>query len=93
MNDQIDLGDNHILTFSGYKDEKRVGASVSHLKPDGTPCDGWVAFAGGAWANSFDGQIAVWEVVQEDPLTLSPSILCRACGDHGHVVNGRWVKA
>lgn len=34
-----------------------------------------------------------WTVEQADPLTLSPSILCRTCGNHGFVRNGVWVPA
>jgi hypothetical protein len=30
---------------------------------------------------------------QEDPLTISPSILCPDCQTHGFVRNGRWVVA
>lgn len=93
MEDTLDIGDGHTLTFANYQDEKRVGASIAHSKPDGTPCDGWIAFAGRAWAKSFEpGSIATWDVVQDEPLTLTPSVLCRACGDHGHVTNGKWVK-
>jgi hypothetical protein len=28
-----------------------------------------------------------------DPLTVSPSILCRDCGTHGFVRDGKWVAA
>lgn len=31
-----------------------------------------------------------WQVVSLDPVTLSPSLLCNACGHHGHIRNGRW---
>ena len=38
---------------------------------------------------------AVWQILEADPLTLSPSLHCdRAlggCGIHGFVRNGRWV--
>lgn len=30
-----------------------------------------------------------WTVLQEEPLTLDPSIDTGCC--HGHIVNGRWV--
>jgi hypothetical protein len=94
VKDQLDLGDGHVLTFAGYNCETRVGASIAHKKPDGSDCDGWIAFAGRAWANSFaPGAIATWVVEADDPLTLSPSVLCRACGDHGWVRGGRWVRA
>lgn len=32
-----------------------------------------------------------WTVEQEKPLTLSPSIQCKCKGQHGHVVDGRYV--
>lgn len=32
----------------------------------------------------------VHQVVCADPLTLTPSLLCRTCGAHGHVTNGKW---
>ena len=36
---------------------------------------------------------ARWRVVSRDPLTLEPSLLCRTCGHHGHIRNGRWEPA
>lgn len=29
-------------------------------------------------------------IVQDDPLTIEPSILCADCGTHGFVTEGRW---
>jgi len=34
-----------------------------------------------------------WEVVRLEPLTLSPSLQCRACGHHGCITEGQWVAA
>lgn len=34
-----------------------------------------------------------WTVEQDEPLTISPSLLCRACGHHGFIRGGRWVPA
>jgi hypothetical protein len=31
-----------------------------------------------------------WQLVQLDPLTVAPSILCRGCGLHGYLRAGRW---
>lgn len=31
-----------------------------------------------------------WQVESLDPLTLSPSLLCRWCGHHGFIRAGRW---
>jgi hypothetical protein len=32
-----------------------------------------------------------WDLVSDVPLTRSPSLLCRVCGYHGYITNGRWV--
>lgn len=32
-----------------------------------------------------------WDLVQAEPLTVAPSILCRACGLHGFLRAGRWA--
>ncbi|HXH63069.1 MAG TPA: hypothetical protein VNG95_02735, partial [Gemmatimonadales bacterium] len=36
---------------------------------------------------------AVWQVESWEPLTISPSVLCMRCGDHGFIKAGRWVPA
>lgn len=93
MNKPLDLGDDHALTFCNYEGEERVAANVWHKKPDGSECVGFIPFEGRAWANAFHGKIDTWRVEQDEPLTLSPSLLCRACGDHGFVRDGKWVRA
>jgi hypothetical protein len=93
--DEIDLGDGHRIVFSEYEGEKRVGANVLHPPVEGK-CggDGWIAFEGRSWARKFaPGAIATWKVESEVPFTISPSILCRACGDHGFIRDGKWVRA
>jgi hypothetical protein len=32
-----------------------------------------------------------WTLEKFEPLTLSPSLLCRACGHHGFIKEGRWI--
>lgn len=32
-----------------------------------------------------------WHVQQADPLTVTPSIHCTACGTHGFITDGQWV--
>jgi hypothetical protein len=34
-----------------------------------------------------------WHLESEEPLTISPSLLCRACGHHGFIRDGKWVPA
>ena len=91
--DSIEIGPRNRITFSEYRGET-AGIQEYHQKADGQWCAGWIAFAGTSWANSFkDPPITTWTVIQREPLTLSPSILCRSCGSHGHITNGRWVPA
>lgn len=89
----LDLGDNHSLRFVEYEGDPRAGADVFHKKPDGTDCCDWISFANSTWTRAFSGTIPSWEVVSWEPLTLTPSIACRTCGDHGHITGGKWVRA
>lgn len=93
--DELDLGDGHSLVFASYQDEPRVGANIVHRTPEGSVCWGWITFSGRAWDRSFGGAVIIptWTVERDEPLTLSPSILCRTCGDHGFVRDGKWVRA
>lgn len=95
MSNELDLGDGHRIVFAVYEEE-RAGGNVKHPPVEGKCSgDGWVSFEGRAWARSFSGNpdFQAWKVESDDPLTLSPSILCRACGDHGFIRNGKWVRA
>ncbi len=92
---RVDIGDDHALVFVGYKGEPRVGANVIHKTPDGAECVGFISFTGRGWSNLFKDRpgFQSWEVLQDEPLTLSPSIACRGCGDHGYIRDGKWVRA
>lgn len=95
MSEELDLGDGHKIVFADFNGQARVGGNVKHPPVEGKCSgDGWISFEGRAWALSFSGGvIPTWKIESEDPLTLSPSILCRACGDHGHIRNGKWERA
>lgn len=93
MSNKIDIGHGHSIRFVEYKDDKCTAIDDYHLNKDGKECAGFIAFKDGAWAKEFDNTITTWDVISLDPLTLSPSILCRACGDHGFITNGKWVPA
>jgi hypothetical protein len=60
-----------------------AGLIESHQLPDGRWCEGSIAFKG------FGEGRPEWTVVLEDPLTLSPSILCRDCGHHFYIEGHR----
>ncbi len=64
----------------------RVGITEWHKTADGAWCAGFVPF------HSYDQQHG-WAVESIEPLTLSPSLLCRLCGSHGFIRDGRWVEA
>jgi len=67
---------------------------------------GWVEVEGGRnifWLHRCEGgrlmlgtidvTKPIHTLVSEDPLHIEPSILCRACGDHGFIRDGRWQPA
>lgn len=33
-----------------------------------------------------------WTLVSADPITVTPSVQCGACGCHGYITNGEWVS-
>lgn len=80
----IDLGLGHKFTPAYSKEGGHIGWMHHHTAPDGFPCVSFCAITPGYGA-------AVHKVESETPLTLSPSLKCRACGTHGLVTNGRWA--
>ena len=81
----IDLGggiQNAEVRF--YADDGRPGGLYyEHPCKDGKLSPGWIPFEGPQ----------AWQLLKLEPLTLSPSLLCRSCGHHGFVREGRWVSA
>jgi len=43
--------------------------------------------------NEIFGRKNTWTVESWEPLTISPSILRKACGCHGFIREGKWVPA
>lgn len=101
----LDLGDGHTLRYfrwapdrelnpqyAGIPDAPKAGAIVGHQRPDdGSYCEGAVTFD--VPAMRAQGREKLWSVESFEPLTLSPSLLCTECGDHGFIRAGRWVRA
>jgi hypothetical protein len=88
-----DLGHGVSWSRSVYGDESEwIGILEWHQCQDGEP--GHLT-AGGVYFKNAPEFLkgARWDLVQEDPLTLSPSILCKRCGLHGFIRAGRWVPA
>ncbi|HWP59555.1 MAG TPA: DUF6527 family protein [Candidatus Acidoferrales bacterium] len=102
---ELDLGENHKLRFVGWRPDRSVnpqfdgipdvdkyGAIIEHRKPDGTRCAGMIVFDGDV-SRRIEPDRERWTVESWDPLTISPSVLCTDCGDHGFIREGKWVKA
>jgi len=101
----IDLGHGHTLRFFAWapnralnphladlSDIARAGAFVDHYTPGGAPCMGGAIFFDTPEVRRvFRDERAFWTASAEgEPLTLTPSLRCRVCGDHGVVRAGRW---
>ena len=68
------------------------GLEYHHPRADrsGEECGpSWIPFKG----RPHGCDVLGWAVESEEPLTLSPSLLCRTCGHHGFIRGGRWVPA
>ena len=102
----LDLGDGHQLAFTRWvpdrdlnpqyadlPDVERIGAIVSHKRADGKDGECWsgIMFESEVARRAFQEK-SMWRVESWEPLTLSPSLLCRECGDHGFIREGRWVR-
>lgn len=103
----IELGHDHRLVFTCWKPDRdinpqyndlpdidKVGAIVSHPRADGKPGKCWSSITfRSPTADRVFPEHTMWDVLQEEPLTVSPSILCRECGDHGFIRGGQWQPA
>ena len=87
--------------YEGIADEERSGAIVGHTRPDtGAYCESAITFDTPAMRAVMPDR-PKWTVESWEPLTLTPSLqcfgrpddFCSACGDHGFIRQGRWVRA
>jgi len=82
--DWVDIG-HGVSIQKRYRDGSLLEGGVAYRHPHpktGVTCEGWVSFRP-KWADA-------WDLLAEEPLTMSPSLLCRACGHHGFIENGKW---
>lgn len=101
----LDLGDGHYLEYTHWSPDRNLNPQYAHL-PDKQKisaliyhkitkdgyCPGQVFFDCQQAREVFPNHPR-WKVESEDPLTLSPSILCKICGDHGFIKEGKWKRA
>lgn len=88
MKDWRDLGGGvRVAFFDGPGGAKNGGLFVEHPRPDGGgPCEGTIRFVAGWNPNE-----PLWTLLSEDPLTVTPSLDCQACGWHHCISGGRIV--
>ncbi len=87
MSERIDIG--HGVTIEIRRIEgAQSGVAYWHptVNQPGKTCEDWANFNEYGWTNG-------WDVEQLEPLTISPSLACRACGHHGFIREGKWVPA
>lgn len=96
MTKKIDLGDGHSISFFTVNGVDVVGGIESHpsLKDTdyhkaGEECSGVIYFD--VPSNTYVNRHK-WAVESWDPLTLSPSVLCTLCGNHGFIREGKWLQ-
>ena len=100
MSDWNDLGHGVSAGFVTNGDDVTIGIIHEHPTPDGS-----AGLLGGGRCSGVmlldlpeNGSGPVWQIVggstdSFDGLTLVPSSLCRSCGHHGWITDGRWVEA
>lgn len=80
--------------YADLPDVDEYGVLVEHVRPDnGEPCIGGFAVIDSPVSRRINPNAPKWTLVEREPLTLEPSLLCGACGDHGWIKQGRWWPA
>lgn len=103
MSEHLDIGDGHTLRKIGWRPDRKLnpqyegmpdiewlGVLVDHTGVGGEPCVGLVTFDLPGVREVVGPDRPLWTVESFDPLTTTPSVLCRICGDHGYITNGEW---
>jgi hypothetical protein len=109
MMEPIDLGHGHTLTWSAWDPDldlnpqwahladrlpvRHFVAIIAHTAPDGSPCESAATPDTEMARLAGFTDRAVWQVESMEPVTLSPSLLCGRCADHGFIKQGKWVPA
>lgn len=83
--------------YDGIPDIPKCGLIYRHPAPNNPErprgyCMGAINFDLPGVRQIFGGR-PLWQVLSWEPLTLSPSLLCKGCGHHGFIREGKWVPA
>lgn len=93
MRRPIDLGSGRLMRLAGDSRSALRFLIFEHPgRDDGGSCIASGRLLARGQPRPDDGH-AYWVLESEHPLTLSPSLVCPECGEHGFVRDGRWVPA
>lgn len=81
-----DIGHGVSYQFAVHREGKSFGIIFRHPCSPPNENGSWVPCR---WRNEPDAP-GKWVVESEEPLTLSPSLLCTTCGHHGFIRSGKW---
>lgn len=88
----LDLGHGVTFNFTSWGSYDKAGFIEEHQNQQGEWCGGGGLFDLPGLREAFPDR-TFWTVESWEPLTLSPSLLCRRCGNHGFIRDGQWVPA
>ena len=80
MEKLIQLDEQHSVRIQYDENEQPVLLTTYHPDGKGGDCFGTVEIKEGEW-----------KIHQEDPLTISPSIVCDYCPSHVIIKDGKWI--
>jgi len=82
--------------YDGVPDVDRYGMMIAHMTLEGRLCMSAITFDGPVQRElDRERRRPMWQVhsLIRGHEHLEPSLLCRACGDHGWIREGKWVRA
>ena len=98
---RIQLGEHNVAEiihspWGGTEEEpgEAKGLIFHHRNPvTGGDCQGLVMFRGGRASTPHHVMEPgpEWDILQEKPLSIRPSVHCQICGTHGWIDKGIWV--
>lgn len=105
--DEIDIGLDHFITYFSWRPDDfpenrkrfgyplpnvtKVGLFIRHPNKNGQYCHSAMYFEGTEYTKHY--KTTTWKVEKWEPLTITPSIKCLTCQDHGFITDGKWVPA
>jgi hypothetical protein len=84
------IGEDHYADWDTQGTARRIGLHTWHWDAVNEHwCGGWLGFT------NVQGSLPLskHQLVSEEPLTVSPSLLCPRCQCHGFIRDGRWSPA